>query len=98
MGVDIKVQEILQFQRIYNSTNISYSLGINIPGEQQSSSKHMQGEQVHLSHAQHIPIWGISVISIFPPMVYLMMLTHHVEDQREDFSTLDFFNLKVIIS
>ena len=59
-GVDIKS---------YNSTNISYSLGINIPGEQQSSSKHMQGEQVHLSQAQQIPIWGISVISIFPPMI-----------------------------
>ena len=68
MGVDIN----LQFQRIYNSTNILY------PGSQQSSSKHIQGEQVHLSQAQQIPIWGISVISIFPPYdildISLMML------------------------
>ena len=59
----------------YNSANKPYYFVINIPGSQQSSSTHIQGEQVQFVHEQQIPIWGnsketlFSTIFIFPPMV-----------------------------
>ena len=65
----------------YNSINKPYSFGTNIPGSQQLSSIHIQGEQVQFVHEQQIPIWGNSII--FPPVVYLRLLRSLILNQGE---------------